>query len=173
MGHYRTVLDIVAADPTLDINDVMANNRRQRWKYGYYANLEQALSKDVGVFARVSWNDGNSEILSYTDIDRSVAGGVSVKGSSWGRPDDRVGIAGAVNALSGPKRDFLAAGGYGLLIGDGTLNYRPEMAFETFYALNVNKWTTVSFDYQFITNPAYNADRGPVSLFGARLHVEF
>ncbi len=172
-GHYRTVLDIVAADPTIDINDAMAENRRQRWKYGYYANLEQALSKDVGVFARVSWNDGNSEILSFTDIDRSVAGGVSVKGSSWGRPDDRIGIGGAVNALSGPKRDFLAAGGYGLLIGDGTLNYRPETIFETFYALNVNKWTTVSFDYQFITNPAYNADRGPVSLFGARLHAEF
>ena len=131
------------------------------------------MSKDVGVFARVSWNDGNSEILSFTDIDRSVAGGVSVKGSSWGRPDDRIGIGGAVNALSGPKRDFLAAGGYGLLIGDGTLNYRPETIFETFYALNVNKWTTVSFDYQFITNPAYNADRGPVSLFGARLHAEF
>ena len=103
MGHYRTVLDIVAADPTININDAMADNRQQRWKYGYYANLEQALSKDVGVFARVSWNDGNSEILSFTDIDRSVAGGVSVKGSSWGRPDDRIGIGGAVNALSGPS----------------------------------------------------------------------
>ena len=28
-------------------------------------------------------------------------------------------------------------------------------------------------DYQLITNPAYNADRGPVSVFSARLHGEF
>ena len=172
-GHYRTVVAIAATDPAIDINAVMADNRRQRWKYGYYANLEQALSKDIGVFARVSWNDGNAEILSFTDIDRSVSGGVSVMGSSWGRPTDKIGIGGAVNGLSGPHRDFLAAGGYGLLIGDGALSYRPETIFETFYALNVNKWSTVTFDYQFIANPAYNADRGPVSLFAARLHAEF
>ena len=28
-------------------------------------------------------------------------------------------------------------------------------------------------DYQHITNPAYNADRGPVDIFGGRLHAEF
>ena len=173
MANYRTVLDIVAGDPTLDINQVADDNHVQRWKYGFYANLEQALSKDVGLFARMSWNDGVNDILSFTDIDRSVSGGVSVTGTSWGRPSDKVGIGGAVNGLSGPHRDFLAAGGYGLLIGDGALNYRPETIFETFYALNINKWSTLTLDYQFIANPAYNADRGPVSLFGARLHAEF
>jgi high affinity Mn2+ porin len=94
-------------------------------------------------------------------------------GASWGRPADKIGIGGAINRLSAEHRDFLAAGGLGLLIGDGALNYRPETIFETFYALNVNKWTTVTFDYQFIANPAYNADRGPVSLFAARAHAEF
>jgi high affinity Mn2+ porin len=125
------------------------------------------------VFARYSWNDGKNEILSFTDIDRSLSGGVSIMGASWGRPADKVGIGGAINALSAEHRDFLAAGGLGLLIGDGALNYRPETIVETFYALNVNKWTTVTFDYQFIANPAYNADRGPVSLFAARAHTEF
>ena len=173
MANYRTVLAIVDADPTLDINQVADDNHMQRWKYGFYANLEQALSKDVGMFARVSWNDGNNDILSFTDIDRSVSGGVSIMGASWGRPNDKIGIGGAVNGLSAPHRDFLAAGGYGLLIGDGALNYRPETIFETFYALNVNKWSTLTLDYQFIANPAYNADRGPVSLFAARIHAEF
>jgi high affinity Mn2+ porin len=28
-------------------------------------------------------------------------------------------------------------------------------------------------DYQFITDPAFNRDRGPISVFGARLHWEF
>jgi high affinity Mn2+ porin len=172
-SNYREVLAIVAADPTLDINDVNDANRRQRNKQGFYVNLEQAVSKDVGVFARYSWNDGKNEILNFTDIDRSLSGGVSIMGASWGRPADKVGIGAAVNGLSPEHRDFLAAGGLGLLIGDGALNYRPESIFETFYALNVNKWTTLTFDYQFIANPAHNADRGPVSLFAARAHAEF
>jgi high affinity Mn2+ porin len=172
-GNYNEALAIAAANPTININDIMMNIRRQRPKYGFYANVEQAVSKDVGVFARASWNDGSNEILSFTDIDRSVSGGVSIKGSSWDRPDDKVGIAVAVNGLSGPHRDFLAAGGLGLLIGDGKLNYREEAILETYYAWHINKWATATADYQFIMNPAYNADRGPVSLFAARLHGEF
>jgi high affinity Mn2+ porin len=75
--------------------------------------------------------------------------------------------------LSSSHRDFLAAGGLGLLIGDGALNYRGEKILETYYALNINERTTLTFDYQFITNPADNADRGPVSILAARLHAEF
>ena len=101
----------------LDINDVMQAIRRQRPKYGFYANAEQAINKDVGVFARASWNDGQNEILSFTDIDRSLSGGVSIKGSSWNRPNDTIGLGAAINGLSGAHRDFLAAGGLGLLIG--------------------------------------------------------
>ena len=129
--------------------------------------------KDVGLFARASWNDGQNEILSFTDIDRSVSGGLSIKGSFWGRANDTIGIGGAVNGLSQAHRDFLAAGGLGLLIGDGQLNYRPEQIFETYYAYAVRDGFTVTGDYQLITNPAYNADRGPVSVFSARLHGEF
>jgi high affinity Mn2+ porin len=28
-------------------------------------------------------------------------------------------------------------------------------------------------DYQFVVNPAFNRDRGPVSVFGTRIHWEF
>jgi high affinity Mn2+ porin len=172
-GNYRQALQIAATDPTQDINDVMAGIRHVNPKYGFYANLEQQIVKDVGLFARASWNDGQNEILSFTDIDRSLSGGLSVKGSFWGRPNDTVGIGGAINGLSAAHRDFLAAGGVGLLIGDGQLNYRPEQIFEAYYAWKLNNWTTLTFDYQFIANPAYNADRGPVSLFSGRLHAEF
>ena len=58
---------------------------RDHTKYGFYVNGEQQIMKDVGVFGRVSWNDGQNEILSFTDIDRSVSGGLSIKGSYWGR----------------------------------------------------------------------------------------
>jgi high affinity Mn2+ porin len=172
-GNYRQALAIAAADPALDINDVMASIRHVNPKYGFYANLEQQIIPDVGLFARASWNDGQTEILSFTDIDRSLSGGVSIKGSHWGRANDTVGIGGAINGLSAAHRDYLAAGGVGLLIGDGQLNYRPEKIFEAYYAYQVIQNVTLTADYQFIANPAYNADRGPVSIVSGRLHAEF
>ena len=170
---YREALAIVASDPSLDINATTASIRHTLPKYGFYANMEQAITRDIGIFARASWNDGQTEILSFTDIDRSVSGGVSIKGSSWGRTYDTIGIGGVINGLSRAHRDFLAAGGIGLLIGDGQLNYREEKILEAFYAYSLNKWSTLTFDYQFVANPAYNADRGPVSVFSARAHAEF
>ncbi|MGY8665646.1 carbohydrate porin [Bradyrhizobium sp. UFLA05-109] len=172
-ANYREVLAIAAANPALDINDIATANQRDRTKYGFYANLEQQIVKDVGLFARASWNDGQNQILSFTDVDRSLSGGLSIKGSSWGRADDTIGIGGAINGLSAAHRDFLAAGGTGLLIGDGQLNYSPERILEAYYAWKLNSWSTLTFDYQFITNPAYNADRGPVSILSGRLHAEF
>jgi high affinity Mn2+ porin len=117
-GNYRNALAITAANPTLNINDVMTGIQRDNPKYGFYVNAEKLVMKDVGVFARASWNDGQNQIVSFTDIDRSISGGLSVKGSYWGRPSDTIGISGAVNGLSAAHSDFLAAGGLGLLIGD-------------------------------------------------------
>lgn len=172
-GNYRQALAIQDANPALDINDVMAGIRKDHTKYGFYLNGEQQIATDVGLFGRLSWNDGQNEILSFTDVDRSISGGLSVKGSYWGRPNDTIGIGGAVNGLSAAHRDFLAAGGLGLLIGDGALNYSPERIFESYYAYSVTKNLTLTADYQFITNPAYNADRGPVHIFSGRIHGEF
>jgi high affinity Mn2+ porin len=172
-GNYRQALAIAASNPALDINDVMTSIRHINPKHGFYANLEQQVVKDIGLFARASWNDGQNEDLSFTDIDRSASGGLSIKGSFWGRSNDTVGIGGAVNGLSAAHRDFAAAGGLGLLIGDGRLNYRAEKIFETYYACSASKNVTLTADYQLITNPAYNADRGPVSIFSGRLHAEF
>ena len=172
-GNYREALEIEAMDPTQDINTVMASIRHVNPKYGVYANLEQQVVQDIGLFARASWNDGQNQILSFTDIDRSLSGGLSIKGSYWGRSDDTVGIGGVINGLSAAHRDFLAAGGLGLLIGDGALNYRPEQIFETYYTYSVSKNLMLTADYQLVNNPSYNADRGPVSIFSGRLHGEF
>jgi high affinity Mn2+ porin len=172
-ANYRETLAMVAANPALDINDTAVSIRHTLPKYGFYANAEQQIARDIGLFARASWNDGQSEILSFTDIDRSLSGGLSIKGSYWGRPSDTIGVGGAINGLSSAHHDFLAAGGLGLLIGDGRINYRPEQILETYYAFAIDKSFTVTADYQLITNPAYNADRGPVSIFSGRLHGEF
>jgi high affinity Mn2+ porin len=166
-GSYRETLD----NPALNLD--IAQTREGRIKYGYVFNLEQALTDDIGLFGRWSWNDGKTEIMAFTDIDASLATGLSIKGTRWGRPDDVIGIGGAINALSKDHRDFIAAGGLGVLIGDGALNYRRERILETYYAYALNKQITLTADYQLITNPAYNADRGPVSVFSGRLHGEF
>lgn len=172
-GAYREAISLAQTQPQSDINDTMTGLRRNRDKYGFYTNLEQALTSDVGFFARASWNDGQTEILSFTDIDRSISAGFSLKGTAWGRPTDTIGIGAAVNGLSAAHRDFLAAGGTGLLIGDGRLRYGQEKIVEAYYAFRWNDWSTVTLDYQFIANPAYNADRGPASILSLRAHAEF
>jgi high affinity Mn2+ porin len=166
-GSYRETLD----NPALGLD--IAQTRQGRVKYGYVLSLEQALSDDIGLFGRWSWNDGKTEIMAFTDIDASLAGGLSIKGMRWGRPDDVIGIGGVINALSKDHRDFIAAGGLGILIGDGALNYRRERILETYYAYALNKQLTLTADYQLMVNPAYNADRGPVSIFSGRFHGEF
>jgi len=166
-GSYRETLN----NPAFNLD--IAQTRTGRIKYGYVVSLEQALTDDVGVFGRWSWNDGKTEIMAFADIDASLSLGASIKGTRWGRPDDVIGIGGAINALSSDHRDFIAAGGLGVLIGDGQLNYRRERILETYYAFALNKQLTLTGDYQLITNPAYNADRGPVHVFSGRLHGEF
>jgi high affinity Mn2+ porin len=91
----------------------------------------------------------------------------------WGRPDDTVGIAGVVNGITAEHQAFLNAGGLGVLVGDGQLpNPGLEKIIETSYSFPLRSWK-VTVDYQFITNPGYNRDRGPVSVIGARLHAQF
>ena len=166
-GSYRETLN----NPALNLD--IALTRTGRLKYGYVFNVEQSVTDDIGLFGRWSWNNGKTEIMSFTDIDASLSVGTSIKGTKWGRPDDTIGIGGAINALSRDHRDFIAAGGLGPLIGDGQLNYRKERILETYYAYALTKAITVTADYQFVTNPAYNADRGPVHVFSGRLHGEF
>lgn len=166
-GSYRAVLD----NPALNLD--ISRTREGRIKYGYVFNVEQAVTDDIGVFGRWSWNDGKTEIMAFTDIDASLSFGASLKGRLWGRPDDTIGIGGAFNALSRDHRDFIAAGGLGVLIGDGRLNYRQEKILEAYYALPLTRQITATADYQFIANPAYNADRGPASVFSGRLRAEF
>jgi high affinity Mn2+ porin len=166
-GSYRDTLN----NPALNLD--ISQTRTGRIKYGYVINLEQALTDDIGLFSRWSWNDGKTEIMAFTDIDASLSLGTSIKGTRWGRPDDVIGLGGAINSLSRDHRDFLAAGGLGPLIGDGALNYRRERILETYYAYALTKALTLTADYQLITNPAYNADRGPVHVFSGRFHGEF
>ena len=155
---------------TPDINAV--RNRVQN-KWGWGLGLEQALNPQLGLFARWSTADGQTETDAFTEIDRSLSGGVLVDGAAWQRAGDHLGLGFARNELSRARRDYLAAGGISFFIGDGALRYRPEQVLEAFYKLQVVKGVTVSLNGQRILNPAYNASRGPVNFIATRLHLEF
>ena len=172
-GGYNDAVALAAANPGLSANDTIPLTRQGRTKYGFYLNLEQELSDNVGAFARLSWNDGRTEIMSFTDIDSSISAGLSIKGTPWGRPSDTIGIAGALNSISTDQANYLAAGGLGILVGDGALTYGPEAVVETYYSLRVAKGLYVTADYQFLANPAYNAVRGPAHFFSGRLLARF
>lgn len=147
--------------------------RRKAAKWGAALNLEQEVGPDVGVFARLSRNNGETETYSFTEIDRSLALGGSLKGKRWNRDKDEIGLAFVLNGLSSAHREYLAAGGLGFFLGDGRLNYRTEQIAEAYYNLGVAKWFTVGLDIQRVANPGYNADRGPVDFYGFRVHAEF
>jgi high affinity Mn2+ porin len=165
MGRFQTVVD----DPALSI----AETRNYRLKYGFGVNAEQEILPNIGVFARAGWSDGHSESWAFADVDRSLSIGAAVKGAAWGRPNDIFGVAGLFNGLSKVHQRFFEVGGTGILAGDGTLNYRVEQILETYYDATVYKTVHVGIDYQFIANPAYNGDRGPVHDITGRLHFEF
>ena len=170
MGSYADALAMPITTPNYPD---LSQTRQVRTNYGFVVNLEQAITNDLGVFSRASWSPGLVEIIGWTDCDSSLSFGTVLKGSAWGRPDDRIGVAGLIEGLSPSARAYFAAGGLGILIGDGQLNYRPEQILEVYYAFSLNKWATLTFDYQFVDCPGYNADRGPVSIFSGRLHAQF
>ncbi len=167
MGSYQAAIDSPVRPA-----DIQAT-RDYRYKYGFGLNIEQELARNIGVFSRLGWSDGRNEAWAFSDVDRTATLGVSVKGESWRRPDDTVGLAGALNGISRVHQNFLAAGGTGILAGDGALTYGLEQILETYYDIKVWKTAHVTLDYQFVNHPAFNRDRGPVSVFGARLHWTF
>ena len=163
-----------ATDPNFDPEGSIAETRKARTQNGYIINLEQSLTDQLGLFSRYSWRDAKTEIMSWTDIDRSFSLGLSLKGASWGRPHDTIGLAGAFNQLSKTHANYSALGGLSVTIGDGRLSYSGEKVLETYYQFNIGKGRQyLMFDYQLVGNPAYNTDRGPISIFAMRVHGEF
>ena len=162
-----------AADSAAGGTPIMASVRRNQAKYGVGLAVEQAFHRDGGFFLHGSWNDGRTEAYSFAEIERSLAAGATMKGQRWHRPGDAVGAAWVMNGLSSEHRRYLALGGLGFLIGDGQLlRYMPEQILEAYYAAEASRGLWVTFDFQHIANPAYNADRGPVNFLSVRLHLE-
>ena len=170
MATYSAAIAILQAESP-GANTTSA--RRTNVKYGFGLNWEQAITRNIGVFSRLGWNNGQTESWAYADVDKTASLGLSVTGGPWHRPDDTFGLAGIINGISKVHQEFFADGGTGILGGDGELNYGWERTLESYYDFKIWKTIHAALDYQYVMNPAYNRDRGPVSIFGGRLHWEF
>ena len=170
MGNYNEAITHTLSGNT---PDVIATRKYGRDKYGFGLNFDQQLTSTLGIFARAGWNDGQNETWCFTEADQSISAGLSLNGASWKRKDDNIGFAIVANGLSKAHKQYLADGGLGFQLGDGTLNYANETVAEAYYSYKPTAsgiW--LSADYQFALNPGYNQDRGPVSVFSFRAHIE-
>jgi high affinity Mn2+ porin len=172
-GRMGSFADAIALSQATGMPADVAAVRQYQSRGGVSLNLEQQITADLGVFARAGTANGNVEPYDFADIDRTAAAGLQLTGKQWGRPDDTFGLAGIVNGISKVHQEYFNDGGLGILVGDGMLPHPgPEQILETYYEFPVS-YFKLTLDYQFIVNPAYNEDRGPVSVIGARAHTEF
>jgi hypothetical protein len=180
LGDYEQALAIAAAAGT--VPDVAANAEEGRHKFGFGINLEQPLADDggTGVFMRLGWDNAHTEDFVFTEVDRLAGLGGQLSGTHWHRREDQLGVGLVVEGLSSPHRDYLAAGGSGFLLGDGRLNYAHEQIFESYYRAGwspsigrVPLHLQLGPDFQYVQNPGFNRDRGPVRFYAIRLHLEY
>jgi high affinity Mn2+ porin len=172
MGNYREAI-VNYLNGEISTPNIVSTRRQGRHKYGFDLNFEQQMVSNFDVFGRLGWSDGHNESFAYTEVDRTVELGGFLKGSAWHRRNDRAGAAFVANGIVAAHQQYLALGGLGFLLGDGGLTYGPEKIFEGFYSAHVWRGVFASFDFQHINNPGYNMVRGPVTVPGLRLHVDF
>jgi carbohydrate-selective porin OprB len=172
MGSYREAIDNFLAGVT-PVPEITAHPLQTTVKYGFGANFEQPLNEWLGLFGRWGWNEGQHESFAYTEVDQTVEVGLGASGTRWGRKFDRAGVAFVSNGISRDHQQYLALGGVGFLLGDGRLNYGRENVVETYYTVHAWRGVYPSFGLQYVANPGYNRDRGPVVVTSLRLHLEF
>ncbi len=171
MGDFN---DATALAKETDSAASVAAVRQYRSRTGIGLNLEQAITASLGLFVRTGLAEGGVEPYEFTDIDKTFATGLALQGRMWGRPDDTVGLATVIDDISRRHKNYLNAGGLGILVGDGALpDSGPEQDVETYYSYALASFAHLTADYQFVNNPGYNRDRGPVSIFGVRLHLQY
>lgn len=176
LSTYASTANTASIESGFDENG--PNPRIDRTKTGIGFNIEQALMPGVGIFARGMTTHSDGETMAFTEADSSFSAGIVAQGPMWGRPFDAAGLAFSNQYASTDRQAYLGRGLYALFIGDGpnpygAVRYGVEQVVEAYYLIGLSKQTHLTLDWQRITNPAYNPDRGPVDVWGLRLHTEF
>lgn len=188
MGSYKAAVALANAPATLAVWGTPAkflasangitggidDTHALRNTWGVGLNVDQELTKNIGVFSRIGWNCGQNESFEFTDSNWTASFGTSIQGERWRLPADVLGAAFITSGASKANQAYLAAGGIGILTGDGALSYSPEKVVETYYDHQFSSHIHATLDYQFVDDPAFNRARGPVNaIFGFRFHYEW
>jgi high affinity Mn2+ porin len=173
MGVYQQQINEWLGNPTTSVPEITNHPLQTTVKYGFGVNFEQPLTDWIGLFGRWGWNEGQHESYAYTEVDQTWEIGVGGNGARWNRRNDRMGFAFVSNRISHDHAEYLGYGGLGFLLGDGKLNYGRENVLESYYTLHLWRGIFPAFDLQYVVNPGYNRDRGPVIVPSLRLHLEF
>jgi hypothetical protein len=187
IGRFRDAVAAFEADPAKNATTCTGYNygsqnanapdlcwaRKPNVKVGIGIFGEQLVANDIDVFSRAMVSDGKSEVDAYTSTDRSATFGVLAKGSLWSRAADLAGIGTNLGWSSRAHSDYLRLGGVDGFIGDGFIRPGIESTLDIFYSVNFRPGLWLTGDYQHVTNPAFNKDRGPVDIFTVRVHGEF
>ncbi len=185
MGSYQEAIDAYLKDPTAQ-PDITMHRHVGASKFGFGLNVFQELGGIARAFARGGWNDGRNESFAYTEVNDTFEIGFDLAGKIWRRPFDKIGLAFVTNGISDVNREYLRLGGHGFLLGDaclftdptctrrpsGYLNYGRENIVELYYNVHIWRGAFAAGDIQFVDNPGYNQDRGPVWVFSLRAHLE-
>jgi high affinity Mn2+ porin len=173
MGDYRDAVNACLPNPATCVPNITNHPLQTTVKYGFGVNFEQPLTDWLGLFGRWGWNEGRHESFAYTEVDQTWQIGGGGTGGRWGRKNDRIGFVFVSNGISHDHARYLSLGGLGFLLGDGKLNYSRENILESFYTVHAWRGIFPAFGLQYVVNPGYNADRGPVIVPTLRLHLEF
>jgi high affinity Mn2+ porin len=173
MGDYSQQIDEWLATRSTPVPEITNHPLHTTVKYGFGANFEQPLTDWLGLFGRWGWNEGQHESYAYTEVNQTWEIGIGGNGARWGRRLDRLGLAFVSNGISRAHAQYLGYGGLGFLLGDGKLNYGRENTLESYYTLHLWRGIFPAVDVQYMADPGYNRDRGPVLVTSLRLHVEF
>jgi carbohydrate-selective porin OprB len=171
MGRYEEAIEAFRSGTEARPN-IEAHRKQGRLKSGAGANVDYVVNDRVRVFGRAGWNEGHNESFAYTEVNNSLSAGGDMTGRLWNRTQDRLGVAMASNGLSQPHREYLALGGLGFLLGDGTLRYGRENVVEAYYTAHLWRGVFGSAGLQWVGHPGYNRDRGPVLVGAVRVHLE-
>ena len=83
-GRMGTFADAIALAAITGGPADIAAVRHYQSRAGVSMNIEQEITSDLGAFMRAGWADGTKEPYEFTDIDRTVAGGVSIARQTMG-----------------------------------------------------------------------------------------
>jgi high affinity Mn2+ porin len=146
MGSFEDAIQLAAL--TGGPADIAAVRKYQS-RGGISMNLEQQLMPNVGLFVRAGIADGDKEPYEFTDVDRTVAAGLSVSGKQWGRDDTPSGLPASSTASPTCTRPSSTAAGWAFWsvtancpIRAAKRSSRPIIAFRGL--LRGSRWTISS-----------------------------